>query len=100
MDRNIGGPILAGLAILAAPALVEFGGWGYGLLITTPPAIPIIGGAIEGLAPGPSGTLTISSGTRLTEQEISAGARYAKQSGTALAESAHKGEEFVDAAKK
>ena len=38
--------------------------------------------------------------TRLTAQEVSAGSRYAAQTGTALAESLHKGEEFVDAAKK
>jgi predicted MarR family transcription regulator len=70
------------------------------LLITTPAAIPIIGGAIEALVPGPPGTLTISSATRLTAQEISAGARYTAQTGKALVESVHKGEEFVDAAKK
>jgi RHS repeat-associated protein len=46
-------------------------------------------------APGPGGTLTISTGTRLTATEISTGARLAKQTGMALAESAHVGEEFV-----
>lgn len=40
------------------------------------------------------------SATRLTAQEISAGSRYASRSGTALAESTHVGDEFVDAAKK
>ncbi|MEK6288885.1 MAG: RHS repeat-associated core domain-containing protein, partial [Acidobacteriota bacterium] len=51
-------------------------------------------------APGPAGTLTISTGTRLTATEISTGARLAKQTGTALTESAHVGAEFVSAAGK
>jgi RHS repeat-associated protein len=60
---------------------------------------PIIVDAIEGLAPGPPGTLTIKANTiKLSAQEISAGMRYAKQTGTALIESSHAGEEFVDAA--
>jgi hypothetical protein len=50
--------------------------------------------------PGPPGTLTIASATRLTAQEISAGTRYASKTGTALIESPHVAEEFVDAAKK
>jgi RHS repeat-associated protein len=51
-------------------------------------------------APGPAGTLTISTGTRLTATEISTGARLAKQTGTALVQSEHIGAEFVSAAGK
>ena len=78
------------VAALAGPEAGPIARSLYGLFLgTTPVTMPIIGGAIEGLTPGPSGTLTISSATRLTAQEISAGTRYASQTGKALAESAH-----------
>jgi RHS repeat-associated protein len=69
-------------------------------LATSPRTVPIIADVIEGLTPGPAGSLTISSATRLTQQEISTGVRLATQTGKGLAESAHVGEEFVDAAGK
>ena len=73
----------------------------FGLfLVTAPVTMPIVVDVLEGATPGPPGTLTIASATRLTAQEISAGSRYAAQSGTALIESTHVAEEFVDAAKK
>lgn len=66
-----------------------------------PRTVPLIADAIEGYVnPGSPGTLTIASETRLREQEISTGVRPANQSGAALAQSAHIGEEFVDAAGK
>jgi RHS repeat-associated protein len=89
------------VAALAAPELSPLARSLYGLFLgTAPVTMPIVGGAIEGLTPGPSGTLTISNGTRLTSAEISTGVRLAGQTGKALAESAHQGEEFVDAAGK
>ena len=44
--------------------------------------------------PGAKGTLTIATNSRLSAQELRTGARFAKQSGVALAESTHVGEEF------
>jgi RHS repeat-associated protein len=89
----LGGEYLAGSAL--ARNLVGLG------LATAPRTVPIIVDAMEGYVnPGSPGTLTISSATRLTEQEISTGVRLADQTGKALAQSAHIGEEFVDAAGK
>jgi RHS repeat-associated protein len=96
--------VLLGLGTIAALAGPAGGviarnllGWG---LATAPVSYPIVVDTIEALSPGSPGSLTISSTTRLSAQEVSAGSRYAAQTGTALAESLHKGEEFVDAAKK
>jgi len=99
----IGALLVAGGAALAASweagAIYLRNLIGLGLA-TAPRTAPIIADAIEGLTPGSPGSLTISSATRLSEQEISTGVRLANQSGKALAESAHVGEEFVDAAGK
>ena len=106
-DSKMSGSILGGFALVLtggaasgpeAPLLARAL---YNLIyLTAPVTAPIIGGVVEGLAPGPSGTLTIATASRLTAQEISAGARYANQTGKALVQSAHVGEEFVDSAKK
>jgi RHS repeat-associated protein len=70
-------------------------------LATAPRTVPLIADAVEGYVnPGSPGSLTISSATRLSEQEISTGVRLANQTGQALAESGHVGEEFVSAAGK
>lgn len=66
--------------------------------ITAPQWQPIVLDTIEGMTPGAPGTLTIARNTRLTEQEISAGGRFARQAGIGLIESTHKAEEFLDAA--
>jgi RHS repeat-associated protein len=67
-------------------------------LATAPVTMPIVVDTIEGLVPGRSGTLTVSTATRLTAAEISTGVRLANQTGTALVQSEHIGAEFVDAA--
>jgi hypothetical protein len=54
-----------------------------------------VGGVIEGLTPGPAGTLTIASATKLRPDEIEAGIRVEKQEGLALVESAHEGADFI-----
>jgi hypothetical protein len=98
---GIAGFVMASFETIAAAPGSPFMRNMIGLgLATAPTTVPIIGGAIEGLTPGPTGSLTISSATRLTEQETSTGVRLASQTGTGLAESAHVGEEFVDAAGK
>jgi RHS repeat-associated protein len=89
----IGGAAASGSALVTN--LVGLG------LATAPRAVPLIADAVEGYVnPSSSGSLTISSATRLSEQEISTGVRLANQTGNALAESGHIGEEFVDAAGK
>lgn len=106
-DIKISGSILAGFgATLTAgaasgpeAALFARGLLGLGLA-TAPKTVPLIIGALEGMTPGPSGTLTISAATRLTATEISTGVRLAEQTGTRLMQSEHVGAEFVDAAGK
>jgi len=80
------GPLTRGLAAL--------------FLATAPKTMPIVVDTLEGLTPGRTGTLTISSTTRLTATEISTGVRLAEQTGARLVQSEHIGAEFVDAAGK
>jgi hypothetical protein len=58
-------------------------------LATAPQTVLMVADAIEGYVnPGSPGSLTISSATRLSEQEISTGLRLANQTGKGLAEGA------------
>jgi|WetSurMetagenome_2_1015567.scaffolds.fasta_scaffold76381_2 RHS repeat-associated protein len=92
-----------GTAAFFAPELLAAG---RGILATllgyslTPQGQQAITNVIEGLAPGPPGTLSITSASRLTLQEISTGSRLAEQTGLSLIQSEHIGAEFVDAAGK
>jgi RHS repeat-associated protein len=106
--KDMVGAALLGATMATAPAAVAGAGavgvlaknlLGLGIA-TAPVAVPIIVDTLEGLTPGREGTLTISSASRLTEDEVSTGVRFAQQDGTALAESSHVGEEFVDKAGK
>jgi hypothetical protein len=63
--------------------------------MSLPVTAPIIGGAVEALTPGPTGTLTIAENTALRAAEQSTGTRLAAQQGLSLVESAHKGADFV-----
>ena len=67
-------------------------------LATAPRWEPIVVDAIDGYVnPSAGGRLTIASGqTKLSEEEISTGVRLAQQTGEALAQGSHAGEEFVD----
>jgi RHS repeat-associated protein len=94
MGLWFGGGLLAPAAGPIARGLIGL------FFVTAPVTMPIVVDVLEGATPGPPGTLTIASATRLTAQEISAGTRYASKTGTALIESTHVAEEFVDAAKK
>jgi len=66
-------------------------------LVTAPRWEPIVADAIDGYVnPVAGGRLTIAAETRLFPEEIDTGVRLAKQTGEALAEGSHVGEEFVD----
>jgi len=71
--RGVGALIGLGLAglgtggVALGEALMPY------MLSTAPTAVPIIGGLVEGLVPGPPGSLTIAAGSRLTETEIGTG---------------------------
>lgn len=86
----IGGAEL-GVATIARNIL----GWA---LATAPITVPIIIDAVDGYVnPGAGGTLTIARGqTKLSAEEIDTGVRLAKQTGEALAQGTHVGEEFID----
>ncbi|MCU1284169.1 MAG: repeat-associated core domain protein [Acidobacteriales bacterium] len=98
----------AGLGLLGAGGVAagfsELGPLATGLyaafLGTSHVTTPIVVDTLEGLVPGRSGTLTISSTTSLTANEIRTGVKFASQSGKALVQSEHVGAEFVDAAGK
>jgi RHS repeat-associated protein len=92
-----------GLAPLAAESIggsVLFRNLVGLFLATAPRTMPIVVNALDGLTPGPSGTLTISMATKLTATEVSTGVRLADQTGKALVQSEHVGAEFVDGAGK
>jgi RHS repeat-associated protein len=89
------------IAIAVAPEAVPLAKGLFGLFLATAPVtMPIVIDTLEGVMPGRTGTLTISTATRLTAQEINTGVRLAEQTGTALAQSTHIGSEFVDSAGK